>query len=63
MGHEEQFFEAFGKITKEGYQMVLTEEVKALDTGLIYMQVGSYYYFQHRNFIKYNINDNNEQCT
>jgi chromosomal replication initiation ATPase DnaA len=51
-GHEEQFFDAFNKITKEGYQLVLTEAVKAVDVGPLYMQMGSYYYFQHRNFIK-----------
>jgi hypothetical protein len=51
-GHEEQFFAEFDKITKEGYQMVLTEAVKAIDAGPIAIQIGSYYYFQHRNFIK-----------
>ena len=51
-GHEEKFFEAFDTITKEGYQMVLTETVKAVDAGPLYVEMGSYYYFQHRNFIK-----------
>jgi len=51
-GYEEKFFEEFDKITKEGYQMVLSEAVKALDAGPIDIQIGSYYYFQHRNFIK-----------
>ena len=51
-GHEERFFAEFDKITKEGYQMVLTEAVKAIDAGPIAIQIGSYYYFQHRNFIK-----------
>ena len=30
-GYETQFFEEFDKTTKEGYQMVLMEGVKALD--------------------------------
>jgi len=51
-GHEAQFFAEFEKITKEGYQMVLSEAVKAVDAGPIAIQIGSYYYFQHRNFIK-----------
>ena len=51
-GYEEKFFDEFDKITKEGYQMVLSEAVKALDAGPIDIQIGSYYYFQHRNFIK-----------
>jgi hypothetical protein len=51
-GYEAQFFDAFDKITKEGYQLVLTEGVKALDAGPIDVQIGNYYYFQHRNFIK-----------
>jgi len=51
-GHEERFFTEFDKITKEGYRMVLTEAVKAIDAGPIAIQIGSYYYFQHRNFIK-----------
>lgn len=51
-GHEEQFFAEFDKITKEGYHMVLSEAVKAIDAGPIAIQIGSYYYFQHRNFIK-----------
>ena len=51
-GYEEQFFAEFDKVTKEGYQMVLSEGVKALDAGPIDIQIGSYYYFQHRNFIK-----------
>ena len=51
-GYESQFFEEFDKTTKEGYQMVLMEGVKALDAGPIDIQIGNYYYFQHRNFIK-----------
>lgn len=51
-GYEEQFFAEFDKTTKEGYQLVLVEGVKALDAGPIDIQIGNYYYFQHRNFIK-----------
>ena len=51
-GYEPLFFEEFDKITKEGYQLVLMEGVKALDAGPIDIQIGNYYYFQHRNFIK-----------
>ena len=51
-GYETIFFEEFDKVTKEGYQMVLMEGVKALDAGPIDIQIGNYYYFQHRNFIK-----------
>ena len=51
-GYEPQFFEEFDKITKEGYQLVLMEGVKALDAGPIDIQIGNYYYFQNRKFIK-----------
>jgi len=51
-GYEDKFFDEFEKITKEGYQMVLMEPVKAIDAGPIDIQIGAYYYFQHRNFIK-----------
>jgi len=51
-GYEEKFFEEFDKITKEGYQMVLMEEVKALEAGPIDVKIGSYYYFQHKSCIR-----------
>ncbi len=51
-GYEVQFFEEFDKITKEGYQMVLMEGVKALDAGPIDIKIGSYYYFQHKSCIR-----------
>jgi hypothetical protein len=51
-GYEDKFLVEFEKITKEGYQMVLMEAVKAIDAGPIDIQIGTYYYFQHRNFIK-----------
>ncbi len=51
-GYEAQFFEEFDKITKEGYQMVLSEGIKALDAGPIDIKIGSYYYFQHKRCIR-----------
>lgn len=51
-GYEEKFFEEFDKITKEGYQMVLMEPVRALNAGSIDIQIGTYYYFQKGKFIK-----------
>ena len=51
-GYEDKFLVEFEKITKEGYQMVLMEAVKAIDAGPMDIQIGTYYYFQHRNFIK-----------
>ena len=51
-GKEDEFFAEFDKITKEGYHMVGMESVKAIDVGPINMQIGYYYYFQHRDFIK-----------
>ena len=51
-GLEDEFFAEFDKITKDGYEMVGMEGVKALDAGPIDMQIGMYYYFQHKDFIK-----------
>ena len=51
-GYEEKFFQEFNKITKEGYQMMLMEPVKAIDAGPIDMQIGNYYYFQHKSCIR-----------
>jgi len=51
-GYEISFFEEFDKATKEGYQMVLMEGVKALDAGPIDIQIGNYYYFQNKKFIR-----------
>ncbi len=51
-GYEEKFLEEFHKITKEGYQMMLMEPVKAIDAGPIDIQIGSYYYFQHKSCIR-----------
>jgi len=51
-GYEEKFLEEFHKITKEGYQMMLMEPFKALDVGPIDVQLGNFYYFQHKSCIK-----------
>ena len=51
-GYETQFFEEFDKVTKESHQMVLMEGVKARDAGPIDIQIGNYYYFQNKKFIK-----------
>ncbi len=51
-GYEDKFFEEFEKITKEGYHMMLMEAVKAMDAGPIDIQIGNFYYFQHKNYIK-----------
>ncbi len=50
--YEDKFFEEFEKITKEGYHMMLMESVKAIDAGPIDIQIGNFYYFQHKNYIK-----------
>jgi len=51
-GYEEKFLEEFHKITKEGFQMVLMEPFKALDAGPIDIQLGNFYYFQHKSCIR-----------
>ena len=51
-GYEEKFIEEFNKITKEGYQMMLMEPFKAIDAGPIDIQIGNFYYFQHKSFIR-----------
>ena len=51
-GYEEKFFAEFERLTKEGYHMVLMEAVKAIDAGPIDIQIGTYYYFQNKKFIK-----------
>ncbi len=51
-GYEEKFLEEFNKITKEGFQLVLMEPFKALDAGPIDIQLGNFYYFQHKSCIK-----------
>jgi len=51
-GYEEKFMDEFNKITKEGYQLVLMEPFKAIDAGPIDIQIGSFYYFQHKSCIR-----------
>ncbi len=51
-GYEEKFLEEFNKITKEGYQLMLMEPFKALDAGPIDIQMGNFYYFQHKSCIR-----------
>ena len=51
-GYEAEFFSQFDTITKEGYQLVLTEAVKAIDAGPIDIQIGVYYFFQHKKYIR-----------
>ena len=51
-GYEDEFFTEFDNLTKEGYQMVLMEPVKAIDAGPIDIQIGNYYYFQKGSLIK-----------
>ena len=51
-GYEDEFFTEFDNLTKEGYQMVLMEPVKAIDAGPIDIQIGYYYYFQKGSLIK-----------
>jgi len=51
-GYEDEFFTEFEVLTQEGYQMVLMEPVKAIDTGPIDIQIGNYYYFQKGSLIK-----------
>ncbi len=51
-GYEEKFLEEFNKITKEGFQLMLMEPFKAIDAGPIDIQLGNFYYFQHKSCIK-----------
>ena len=51
-GYEDEFFTEFENLTKEGYEMVLMEPVKAIEAGPIDMQIGNYYYFQKGKLIK-----------
>jgi len=51
-GYEEKFFQEFNKITKEGFQLMLMEPFKAIDAGPIDIQIGNFYYFQHKSCIR-----------
>jgi hypothetical protein len=50
-GNEEEFFEEFDKITREGYKMMLSEEVTDPVPG-IKVNIGYIYFFQHKKFIE-----------
>ncbi|MFZ8907910.1 MAG: hypothetical protein ACO2Y5_05225 [Nitrosopumilaceae archaeon] len=49
-GNEDEFFKEFDKITKDGYKMMLSEEVTDPVPG-IKVNVGFIYFFQHKKFI------------
>ena len=52
MGKEEEFFAAYEQLTKEGYKLVLLEELRELPiTAGFNFQVGTYFYFQHKKYI------------
>ncbi len=49
-GKEEEFFKEFDNITKEGYKMVLSEEVTN-PVPVVTIIVGYLYFFQHKKYI------------
>ena len=49
-GFEEEFFKEFENITKEGYKMMLSEEITDPIPG-IRVVIGSLYFFQHKKYI------------
>lgn len=49
-GNEEEFFKEFDKITKEGYRMMLSEEVTDPVPGMK-INIGFIYFFQHKKYI------------
>jgi hypothetical protein len=49
-GNEEEFFKEFDNITKEGYKMMLSEEVTDPIPG-IKVVLGYIYFFQHKKYI------------
>ena len=49
-GNEQEFFEEFDKITREGYKMMLSEEVTDPVPG-IKVVLGYIYFFQNINYI------------
>jgi hypothetical protein len=46
------FFKEFDKVTKESYQIVPNERSKTLDAEPIDIQIGNYYYFQNKKFVR-----------
>jgi hypothetical protein len=49
-GFEEEFFKEFDNITKEGYQMMHSEELTD-PVPVINVTIGYLYYFQHKKYI------------
>ena len=49
-GNEEEFFKEFDNITKEGYKMMLSEEITDPVPG-IKVVLGYIYFFQNRKYI------------
>jgi len=49
-GNEEEFFKEFDNITKEGYKMMLSEEVIS-PVPISKIIVGYLYFFQHKKYI------------
>jgi len=49
-GNEEEFFKEFDNITKEGYKMMLSEEVTN-PVPVVTIIVGYLYFFQHKKYI------------
>ena len=49
-GNEEEFFKEFDKITREGYKMMLSEEVTDPVPG-IRVNIGFIYFFQHKKYV------------
>jgi hypothetical protein len=49
-GNEEEFFKEFDNITKEGYKMMVSEEVTDPIPG-IKVVLGYIYFFQHKKYI------------
>jgi len=49
-GNEEDFFKEYDKITKEGYRMMLSEEVTDPIPGINFI-IGYIYFFQHKKYI------------
>ena len=49
-GREEEFFKEFDNVTKEGYKMMLSEELTDPVPG-IRVIIGYLYFFQHKKYI------------
>lgn len=52
LGANEEFFELFDKLTKEGYRMTLKEDIRNFPLGFGFdYPVGSLYFFQHTKYV------------